>query len=174
MTHTAVPIFYEVVTLRTRLAPEEAAERLRRTVRRPRRLMEWMRGEPVPPPAHPHFIGTVADGRFRLVRLADAPDDLAHSQIRRPAVRGRITAVETGADVRVVFFDPALTAMTLGFSGLSVTAAIAVLVQARGWPVFQPEHLILVAGIAAPVWFCRRSLRTDVTATMNILERLLK
>jgi hypothetical protein len=126
---------------------------------------------PVNPPEHPDFVGSIEDGAFTLTPLRPAPDGLAHSYVRRPAVRGRITASNHGSEIRLLFCDPVLSAMAVGFS---LPAAVLVLAHTRGWPIWRVEHLLLVAVLAGAFGFCHRSLKTDITESTRRIKNCVK
>jgi len=122
-------------------------------------VREVLRRAPKNPPDDPTFIGTVGNGAFKLTPRVLAPDDLAYSRIRRPPVRGRITASDTGSEIRLLFCDPTLSLMA---GGMSLAASVVILARTGGWPLWQAEHGMLALVIGAAMGFSYLSLRTDI------------
>ena len=165
-----MPFFRQVVTIRTRFSPEEVERRLQRIVRKPRTFGEVLRRVPVNPPHHPDFVGTVADGRFTLSRLADVASSVGRFHSKRPSFRGVITPTAEGSEIRIRFSDPGLSLLAVG---LSLGISLVILAHTRGWPLWQIEHAIIVLLVATALGVCRFSLHQDVDQSTALLRSCL-
>lgn len=163
-------IFRQVVTIHTRLKPEEVERRLLRIVRRPRTYREVLRRIPVNPPEHPDFIGVVECGRFSISRLHDVPSSVGRFHSLRPCSRGVIIPTAEGSRIEITFSDPGLGLLAVGLS--SMISAV-VLANTRGWPLWQLEHAIIVFVVTIALWACRYSLHQDVEKSMSLLHHCL-
>lgn len=166
-----MPFFRQVITIQTRFSPAEVERRLQRIVRKPRTWRELLRRVPENPPQHADFVGSVADGRFRMSRLADVASSVGRFHSRRPACRGVIIPAAGGSAITISFSDPGLSLLAVG---MSLVISLVILLNTRGWPLWQMEHAIIVVLVAGALAVCRFSLKQDVEESAALLRACLK
>jgi hypothetical protein len=165
-----MPFFHSVVSIDVRLAPEEVERRLLRVVRRPRKLMEVLRGVPAGPPEHPDFVGSVGSGRFTLSRLGDVASSVGRFQSVRPSFRGTITRAGAGSALRITFFDVGLTVLVFG---MVLALGLVFLAAALSGTLWRVENALIIVVMGLGLWGYRRSNRDEVEASVALIRSSL-